>query len=284
MRMFATDVDGTLLRSDGSLAASTVRELQILRETEIVVVVLSARPFRMVHILPHLRDIADYAICDNGCSTWHLGTSALVDDRRLTAGDGERVCNQARRLFPDSSLAIETGERTVAERGFVTLAELQLDMVCTDVVDRVVCVTPVSKVMVARKGCTADELSALGEVHLRSSCVATHSGRVYLELGPLGVTKATALAVLCARLGCHSQEVVACGDMPNDVAMLRWAGRGVAMGQAHPEVLAVADVVTLANDDDGVSAFLRSHTSRDLLGRNERGSAPLTTERLVGDG
>jgi len=50
--------------------------------------------------------------------------------------------------------------------------------------------------------------------------------------------------------------VIAFGDMPNDVSMLAWAGRGIAVANAHPEVLAVADEVTASNDEDGVALVL----------------------------
>ena len=71
-----------------------------------------------------------------------------------------------------------------------------------------------------------------------------------------GVTKAFALAAHCAELGIRPEEVVAFGDMPNDVPMLTWAGRGVAVANAHPEALAAADEVTASNDEDGVALVL----------------------------
>jgi hypothetical protein len=67
-----------------------------------------------------------------------------------------------------------------------------------------------------------------------------------------GVNKATALA----ELGVPPEEVVAFGDYPNDIPMLQWAGLGVAMGNAHPEVIAIADEVTATNDEDGVAVVL----------------------------
>ncbi|HET9289540.1 MAG TPA: HAD hydrolase family protein, partial [Actinomycetes bacterium] len=70
------------------------------------------------------------------------------------------------------------------------------------------------------------------------------------------VTKASALERLCRRLGVAASEVVAVGDMDNDLAMLAWAGTGVAVANATPEVLDAADEVTAANTDDGVALLL----------------------------
>jgi len=70
------------------------------------------------------------------------------------------------------------------------------------------------------------------------------------------VTKASGLAALAAEHGVEPGEVVAFGDMPNDLPMLAWAGHAVAVANAHPEVLAAADEVTAGNDADGVALVL----------------------------
>jgi len=86
--------------------------------------------------------------------------------------------------------------------------------------------------------------------------VATHSGAPFVELSAAGVDKAFALAELCRALGIGPGEVVAFGDMPNDLPMLAWAGRGVAVADAHPRVLAAADEVAGPSAEDGVAAAL----------------------------
>lgn len=80
-----------------------------------------------------------------------------------------------------------------------------------------------------------------------------------LELMPKGTSKAAALAVLCDRLGIAPGEVLAIGDNYNDIAMLRWAGLGIAMGNAPAPVAAAAKLSTLSNEQDGVAAALMRH-------------------------
>jgi hydroxymethylpyrimidine pyrophosphatase-like HAD family hydrolase len=88
---------------------------------------------------------------------------------------------------------------------------------------------------------------------------STHSSSgALVEISAAGVTKAAGLAWICDRDGLDASEVVAFGDMPNDIPMLAWAGRAVAMGNAHPAVREVADEVTLTNDEDGVAGYLSS--------------------------
>jgi hydroxymethylpyrimidine pyrophosphatase-like HAD family hydrolase len=70
------------------------------------------------------------------------------------------------------------------------------------------------------------------------------------------VTKASGLADVAQRYEVAPADVIAFGDMPNDLEMLRWAGHGVAMGNAHPALLEVADEVTASNSDDGLALIL----------------------------
>ena len=71
-----------------------------------------------------------------------------------------------------------------------------------------------------------------------------------------GVTKASGVAMVAERLSVAAKDIAAFGDMPNDIPMLKMAGRGVAMANAHPAVLAAADEVTVSNVDDGVAVVL----------------------------
>lgn len=77
-----------------------------------------------------------------------------------------------------------------------------------------------------------------------------------LEISGPGVSKAGTLARCCAERGIAPEEVVAFGDMPNDIAMLSWAGASYAMANAHPEVLAATTRRTASNNDDGVAAVI----------------------------
>ena len=84
----------------------------------------------------------------------------------------------------------------------------------------------------------------------------THAGAGIVELLPPGLSKSIGLSLVARRLGVKAAETIAFGDMPNDVTMLRWAGHGVAMANAHASVKAVADEVTASNNEDGVAAVL----------------------------
>lgn len=115
---------------------------------------------------------------------------------------------------------------------------------------------PVARVVIRDPTATREEFVQLvGELELPG---ADHSvgWSAWLDLTPAGVTKASGLRHVCAELGVDGSDVLTIGDGHNDIAMLRWAGRGVAVGQAAAEVRAAADAVTAAAEDDGVALEL----------------------------
>jgi hypothetical protein len=87
----------------------------------------------------------------------------------------------------------------------------------------------------------------------------TQAGLGYIEICPPGVDKATGLMVVATALGIDPGDVLVFGDMPNDIPMFRWAGFArVAVANAHPQLRALADEMTLTNDEDGVATYLEA--------------------------
>ncbi|MBO0877761.1 MAG: HAD hydrolase family protein, partial [Pseudonocardia sp.] len=110
---------------------------------------------------------------------------------------------------------------------------------------------------VRRPGMTSDAMVAALAPLVGDGVALTFSNSSGLvEVAPAGVTKATGLASVATELGVAPSDAIAFGDMPNDIPMLDWAGHGVAMANAHPDVLAAADEVTASNTDDGVALVL----------------------------
>jgi hydroxymethylpyrimidine pyrophosphatase-like HAD family hydrolase len=121
----------------------------------------------------------------------------------------------------------------------------------------------VAKLLARHEDLPRDDFVALVEKVVGDRATVTHSSTDALaEISAPGVTKASGLAKVAAHYGVGPEDVVVFGDMPNDIAAFEWVaaagGRAVAMGHAHPDVLAVATDVTGTNDDDGVAAFLQS--------------------------
>ena len=116
---------------------------------------------------------------------------------------------------------------------------------------------PALKILARHEELPAQEFWDLALAAVADRAVITWSSTsALLEISAAGVTKASTLALLCDRLGVAPADVVAFGDMPNDLPMLEWAGRSWAMADAHPTVLAAADHVAPGHDDDGVATVL----------------------------
>jgi hydroxymethylpyrimidine pyrophosphatase-like HAD family hydrolase len=110
---------------------------------------------------------------------------------------------------------------------------------------------PVTRVIIRDPQASADEFLRLAETLGLHGINYFVGYTAWLDLAPDGVSKASALQTVAERLAVPRHRVLAIGDGRNDVEMLAWAGRGVAMGQAPDEVKGVADAVTGAFDDDG---------------------------------
>ena len=116
---------------------------------------------------------------------------------------------------------------------------------------------PALKLLARHEELDPEEFWALAEEVVGGRLVITWSSTTaLLEISAPGVTKASTLALLCADLGIDAADVIAFGDMPNDLPMLTWAGTSYAMADAHPSVVAAADHVAPGHDDDGVARVL----------------------------
>ncbi len=263
-RLVATDLDGTLLGADGRVSDRTRAVLVALEEEhDVPVVFVTGRPVRWMDDL--WVDVGGHglAICSNGGIVFDVAAREVRDAFPITPATLLDVAERVRAALPGTMFALETLTGFAHEpvwtprpgggrphRGpapvVATLAELVAD-------DAPACVK-----LLARHDEADPETywRALDDVVGDLATVTWSSTGALVEISARGVTKATTLATLCAELGVEAEDVVAFGDMPNDVPMLSWVGRSWAMADAHPDVVAAADAVAGRHDEDGVAATL----------------------------
>jgi len=256
IRLIATDLDGTLLLPDGTVSTRTLAVLQQIQEAGIMVVLVSARPPRVLQQIAHMLGISGLAICCNGALVYDLDAYNIVQHWPLSSHLARRLVITLRDALPDLSFACERGLEFVCEPNFYRFFPLKAKMTMYIEDALSFCSQPLSKLIVLHSGSAVDKLQQYVESLLGEEVIVTHSGAAFLEISAAGVTKARTLAALCQERGITSDEVVAFGDMPNDLSMLQWAGRGVAVANAHPQVLAHANEITLSNVEDGVALVL----------------------------
>lgn len=255
-KLIATDLDGTLLHSDGTVDERTCRALAAAEAAGVGVVICTARPPRWLRPIAQATGHHGLAVCANGAVVWDLHTEAVVSEFPLHREVCAEVVSRLRSAVPGGTWAVETVRRFGHEPEYAPKWPVPDDTVI-DVIDALLG-DPAIKLLMRHPSLPADGLLQVAREVLGDLVEVSHSSTsdALLEISAAGVSKASALAGLCAERGISPAEVVAFGDMPNDLPMLTWAGRGVAVANAHPDVVAAADEVTASNDDDGVACVL----------------------------
>ena len=255
-QLVASDIDGTLIHSDGTLSKRT---LDVIHALPVPFVLVTGRPVRWLRQLYDQMPEPFTAICANGAVIYDPHIDEILVANPLSVDLLLDVTKRLREAVPDVALAVEVEdgrafwyEETWPVRWAGDDHNLRLLATPEELTS-----VPAVKLLVRSGDHGPDEFYELVSGLLGGLATVTHSSRSALvEISAAGVTKAAGLAWLCEREGIDPGEVLAFGDMPNDIPLLTWAGRSVAMGNAHPAVRAVADEVGLTNDEDGVARYL----------------------------
>ncbi|MEJ7834431.1 MAG: HAD family hydrolase [Nocardioides sp.] len=253
--LVATDLDGTLLRSDGTVSAYTRAVLAALDERGVPVVFVTARPLRWMDPLWPMVGGHGLAIVSNGAILYDVAARQVREVSGIEAEAGLALCTAISEAVPGAAFALECLSGIKRDESFLEPGHVPEDSPVGSLTE--LWSEPAVKLMVRHEAMT-DPVSFRGAVvaAVGGAAVATWSGERLVEISAAGVTKAATLARLCAELGVTAEDVIAFGDMPNDLAMLEWAGRSYAMTGADPAVLDVADHQAPGNDEDGVATVL----------------------------
>ena len=250
-RLIATDLDGTLLRSDGTVSPRTRDAIRAAEDAGLTVAFVTARPPRYIESLAQDAGVTGMAVCSNGAILYDIGSHRVLHHERLAPELARELADALRAALPQIAFAVEHGHRLAYEPQFP-----QFEGDYGAGVDHVhaFCDDELTKLLLHHPDHDAEILAELARETVGERAQVIHSGGPkIIEIAAAGVSKATGLARLCDDLGIDSAQVIAFGDMPNDLPMLHFAGRAVAVANAHPDVLAAADEVTASNDEDGVA-------------------------------
>lgn len=262
-RLVALDIDGTLLvpEPDNGFSAETVtpavREAvdRVLAAGVPVVLASGRSPLSMSHVLDHLEIPRSggevLGVASNGAVTFAYPPLAVVSEVTFDAREAVRTVLEH---VPEAAVAVE--EHGVGYRVNRMFPEGELDgeLILTPLEEIVA--GEVTRVIIRDPDSTSEDFVELAEKLGLQGTNYFIGWTAWLDLAPEGVSKASALEGVAARLGVARADVLAIGDGRNDSEMLRWAGRGVAMGQAPLEVQDAADDVTGTVDADGAAQEL----------------------------
>ena len=261
--LVALDVDGTILDIDGRVSERMMASLARLRAHGVRIVISTGRGIEAALPVAHHLGLTDgWMICANGAITLRMDPAAPggYEVADSVVFDPTDVIATLSRAVPDGILAVEVldggfevsrpfpdGELIEAQR-VVSLEEMAAQ--------------PVTRVVLRAPGMDVGEFSDLVAGCGLHSVEYAIGWTAWLDVAPEGVTKASALQALAARLGTDASRTIAVGDGTNDVEMLRWAGLGAAMGSAPESVKESSDIVTEAVWHDGCAALLDAVVER----------------------
>jgi Cof subfamily protein (haloacid dehalogenase superfamily) len=261
--LIACDVDGTLVGDDEKITPRTRKAVQTAVEAGAQFVLATGRPPRWVPPVVEELGFAPMAVCANGAVIYDPATDTVLTARTLSVDALAELAEIAARVIPGAGLAVErVGRRAhdTATPQFVSSPGYEhawLNPDNTEVSIEDLLSAPAVKLLVRKAGARSADMAAELAKHVGIGGDITYStNNGLIEIVPVGVTKATGIAEVARPHGITDDQVIAFGDMPNDVPMLLSAGHGVAMGNAHPDTIAAADEVTTPNTDDGVARVL----------------------------
>ena len=261
--LVATDVDGTLLDPDERITPRTREAVAAAVAGGAHFVLATGRPPRWIPPVVDGLGFAPMAVCANGAVIYDAATDRVISARTLPVDVLTELAEIAARVVPGAGLAAERIGRSAHDTAtpqFVSAPGYEhawLNPDNTEVSYDDLLSAPAVKLLVRKPGVPSSVLAAALARHigvLGDITYSTNDGLI--EISPIGITKAVGVEEVARSLQISATDVVAFGDMPNDVPMLRWAGHGVAMGNAHPDAIAAANEVTAPNSDDGLARVL----------------------------
>ena len=252
------------MRRDESVSERNRLALQRAQEAGIRVVLVTGRPPRSMRPIAERAGVSGLAVCSNGAIIYDLKDDAVVEYWPFEQATVTQLIVQLRDAVPGVLFALEHGLRSAREPDFPAPPKaLQLVEMPTD--DALILARePTVKLIAYEPNLQTEDLMEIAGGIAGDTALVTYSGIGYIEISAPGVHKAWALEKLCARLGIRAEEVIAFGDMPNDLEMLAWVGHGVAVANAYPTVLAQAKEITLSNVDDGVAVVVERLLANNL--------------------
>jgi Cof subfamily protein (haloacid dehalogenase superfamily) len=261
--LIACDVDGTLFDDDETITPRTREAVRAAVAAGAHFILATGRPPRWVRPVVDALGFAPMAACANGAVIYDPATDRVVSTRTLSVDLLGELAEIANRAIPGAGLAVERigdSAHDTATPQFISSPGYEhawLNPDNTEVSIEDLLSAPAIKLLIRKAGARSADMAAELAKHVGLEGDITYStNNGLVEILPLGISKATGIEEIARPLGIADDEVVAFGDMPNDVPMLLRAGRGVAMGNAHPEALAAADEVTAPNTEDGVARVL----------------------------
>lgn len=256
-KLVAIDMDGTLLNSKKVISERNHSAIQEAKKNGVKIVLATGRPMDGIkNFLTELNllEKGDYAVAFNGALVQDSHSGAVLAKKGLALKDLEYLFNLSKKLDVNIHSLTPSSCITPKHSKYSQL-EADLNGIPLEIVDfnKITDDTEIIKVMFIDEEKILDRvLSDLPE-DIYEKYTIVRSAPFFLEFLNKEVNKGVGVETLATSLGIKKEEVICIGDAGNDIHMVEYAGLGVAMSNAFPELKDVADYITFSNDEDGVA-------------------------------
>lgn len=260
--LIATDLDGTVLDARLRISARTRTALSRAEAAGIVLVPATARQILGIKMLAPQYPFSGWVASSNGAVVTHLSTGELLAEATIPPASMTGLVERVEAAVPGSAFFVVygAGRERAAEASYRRLSQFsdhKLDPAGFPVMSRAQLTRlAANKVAVRHPDLSSADLFARLRSLLADELAVTHSGAPFVEISAGGISKAWGLERLRAHLDIPRERTLAFGDAYNDIEMLSWAGRAIAMSGAPESLLAVADEIAPSVDEDGVAIIL----------------------------
>ena len=267
-KILVLDIDGTLTNSKKEITQRTKRAIRMAQEKGVVVVVASGRPSAgITHIADalELQKYGGYVLSFNGAVITNYRTKEVIFEKVLPDGAVPFLYEESKKSgitivsYLDDVIITETLDNKYVDiEAFINRMKVVKpdDFVGT-------LRSPVTKCLMVGEPCILEQEERRLKKKVGEKLNVYRSEPFFLEIMPRNIDKAYSLGKLLKHLNLDREEMIACGDGFNDRSMIAFAGLGVAMCNAQPEVKEVADIVTLTNDEDGVAMVVEDYILKE---------------------
>jgi len=260
-QLVAIDVDGVLMHTDGTPGRKTIDALRQACQAGVRVVLATARPPRSTAKVYRTLQLDTLQINHNGAVIYDPVAEKVMFHRPMRGPIARQIIDAARRMDADVEIGVEVIDQFYADH---RLKALEREPSVGDVAQQDGALDAalggsVTKIMMLGSAQSVGEIQMeLGQRFSKHVAFAYSHHRL-IQVVAAGVDKGVALAKVAAHYGVPQDRVMAIGDAPNDVPMLKWAGLGIAVANAWEDVRRLADFIVPSNDDDGVAEAIRKH-------------------------
>ena len=264
------DIDGTLTNDEKQITPRTAEALKKAQAHGVKLVLASGRADQGLHAFADVLDMKDNGgvfVAFNGAKSLNYETGEIYFEQAMTVDQGKRVLEHMKNF--EVASCIDYGEYMLTNNAYLTIERDGAPyMIVEYEAHNNSFLVREEADLAAKVDWGINKILNAGEPEylqqhwqemlapFEGELNAMFTAPFYYEFTPLGVDKSRALRETFAALGIDQSEIIAFGDAQNDRTMLEWAGIGVAMGNAVDEVKAVADIVTLSNNEDGIAVTL----------------------------